>query len=69
MTTGGHGHGVDELCEAGLELYARALREGRVRGEAAEGAPCLIDFSLLQPEVEDLYWLEPVAPAVALHSA
>ncbi|MDQ0776209.1 DNA-binding CsgD family transcriptional regulator [Streptomyces aurantiacus] len=60
-------HSVEELCAPGAELYARALREGRVRGTDAEEAPCLVDFGMLQPTVEDLSVLEPVAPVVALH--
>ncbi|MER5749214.1 LuxR C-terminal-related transcriptional regulator [Streptomyces sp. NPDC002088] len=60
-------HGVDDLCAAGTELYERALHEGRVRAAEAAAAPCLIDFGLLHPGLEDLDWLEPVAPAVALH--
>ncbi|MGQ4388576.1 helix-turn-helix transcriptional regulator [Streptomyces sp. SAS_270] len=67
MTTRGHEHAVDELCEAGLALYARALHEGRVRSADTDEAPCLVDFGLLHPAVEDLTWLEPVAPAAALH--
>ncbi|TPQ20774.1 helix-turn-helix transcriptional regulator [Streptomyces sporangiiformans] len=67
MTTEAHGHGAEELCEAGAELYARALREGRVHSEDAGGTPCLIDFGLLHPGVEDVRWLEPTAPAAALH--
>nr|WP_241267472.1 helix-turn-helix transcriptional regulator [Streptomyces scabichelini] len=56
------------MCEDGTELYARALREGRVPSEeAADAAPCLVDFGLLHPDVEDTRWLEPVAPAIALH--
>ncbi|MFJ9589508.1 helix-turn-helix transcriptional regulator [Streptomyces acidicola] len=60
-------HGVEDLCEAGKELYARALREGRVDVEDAAEIPCLTEFGLLNPDVADLRWLEPVAPAVALH--
>lgn len=30
MSTGAHEHGSDELCAAGPDLYARALREGHV---------------------------------------
>jgi hypothetical protein len=66
VTTGAHGHRADELCESGLDLYARALREGRVTQQEAEPAPCLIDSGLLQPDIEDMRWLRPVAPAVAL---
>ncbi|GHE46070.1 helix-turn-helix transcriptional regulator [Streptomyces capitiformicae] len=60
-------HRVEELCEPGSELYARALREGRVRTEDAADTPCLIDFGLLHPNFEDTEWLEPTAPATALH--
>ena len=60
-------HGVENLCAAGTELYARALREGYVLGVDAKEAPCLLDFGLLHPAVTDLDRLEPVAPAVALH--
>ncbi|MGI5376999.1 LuxR C-terminal-related transcriptional regulator [Streptomyces sp. CA-251387] len=67
MNTQGHGHGAEELCDAGAQIYERALREGRVSGEEAAAAPCLIDFGLLYPAVDDLNRLEPVAPAVALH--
>ncbi|MFC9843959.1 LuxR C-terminal-related transcriptional regulator [Streptomyces sp. NPDC060223] len=66
MTSGAHGHRADELCEAGLDLYARALREGRVSQEDADAAPCLIDSGLLQPDLEDMRRLRPVAPAIAL---
>ncbi|AZP19267.1 helix-turn-helix transcriptional regulator [Streptomyces aquilus] len=59
-------HGVEELCAAGTELYARALREGQVDGAAAEAAPCLVEFGLLHPAVGNPGRLEPVAPAVAL---
>ncbi|MFJ1651919.1 helix-turn-helix transcriptional regulator [Streptomyces sp. NPDC088337] len=60
-------HGPEDLCPAGTELYERALRSGWVRAGEADGAPCLIDFGLLHPAVEDLDRLEPVAPAAALH--
>ncbi|MER5216549.1 helix-turn-helix transcriptional regulator [Streptomyces sp. NPDC002838] len=67
MTAEAHGHRTSELCQEGLGLYTRALREGRVRARDADGAPCLVDLGLLQPTVQDLDWLEPLAPAVALH--
>ncbi|MHC3471623.1 helix-turn-helix transcriptional regulator [Streptomyces sp. 7R007] len=60
-------HGVEELCAPGAALYERAVREGRVPAADAEDAPCLVDFGLLHPMVEDLDWLQPVAPALALH--
>jgi DNA-binding CsgD family transcriptional regulator/sugar-specific transcriptional regulator TrmB len=65
--TEAHAHGAEELCEAGFNLYARALREGRVHADTADAAPCLVDLGLLQPDIEDLQWLTPIAPAVALH--
>ncbi|MEU6354438.1 helix-turn-helix transcriptional regulator [Streptomyces sp. NPDC047072] len=58
-------HGVDDLCAAGTKLYEQALREGYVSD--AEAAPCLVDFGLLHPSVDDLSKLEPVDPTVALH--
>jgi sugar-specific transcriptional regulator TrmB/DNA-binding CsgD family transcriptional regulator len=61
-----HTHGVEDLCEVGMDLYARALREGSVRGVDGEAAPCLLAFGLLHPDVEDEKRLVPTAPAVAL---
>ncbi|KFF96773.1 LuxR family transcriptional regulator, partial [Streptomyces scabiei] len=58
---------MDDPCEAGTEVYARALREGRIRGEDAEAVPCLIDAGLLHPVIGEPSWLEPAAPATALH--
>lgn len=58
---------MEELCTAGSEVYARALRSGHVRRSDAAAAPCLVDFGLLQPAVDDLERLEPVPPVVALH--
>ncbi|MDN3246718.1 LuxR C-terminal-related transcriptional regulator [Streptomyces mutabilis] len=66
MTDGTHRHKDEELCEAGLALYSRALREGHVDSAAATAAPCLIDIGLLHPAVDDLDRLEPITPAVAL---
>lgn len=60
-------HGVERLCSAGTELYARALRAGELPAADAGPAPCLIRFGLLHPAVDDLDRLVPVAPAVALH--
>nr|WP_202437876.1 helix-turn-helix transcriptional regulator [Streptomyces sp. SID5910] len=54
------------MCEPGLGLYARALREGHVPGEDAATAPCLVDNGLLHPSVDDPARLEPVVPTVAL---
>lgn len=62
----GHPHGAEELCEAGMSLYVRALRAGFVPADEAGATPCLIDFGLLQPDLEDPHQLLPLAPAVAL---
>ncbi|MFF5014509.1 LuxR C-terminal-related transcriptional regulator [Streptomyces sp. NPDC001165] len=66
MTATAHDHGPEELCEAGLQLYTRALREGQVPADDAEALPCLLDAGLLQPDVTDPRRLRPVGPAVAL---
>ncbi|MET8819288.1 MULTISPECIES: helix-turn-helix transcriptional regulator [Streptomyces] len=66
MTPQAHHHGAEELCEAGLSLYARALREGHLPGVEATAAPCLLDKGILHPAIEDPSRLEPVPPAVAL---
>ncbi|MEU2156861.1 helix-turn-helix transcriptional regulator [Streptomyces sp. NPDC019396] len=63
----GDKHSHDELCEAGKNLYASALRSGRIaRSEVAE-APCLVELAMLRPDPEDAEWLRPVPPSIALH--
>ncbi|QES49070.1 LuxR family transcriptional regulator [Streptomyces venezuelae] len=69
MTRVQHTHGLEELCEAGSEVYAAALRRGRVRREEAARVPCLIDLGLLHPDPQAMEWLRPTDPAVALHVA
>ncbi|OIJ69622.1 helix-turn-helix transcriptional regulator [Streptomyces mangrovisoli] len=66
MTARTHDHGVEELCEAGRGVYARALREGSVPDADAEDAPCLLGFGLLQHDRADPGQLRPVAPSVVL---
>ncbi len=66
MTTSTHRHGPEELCPAGLELYGRALREGRLPEHEADPVPCLLRVGLLRPDLDDTRWLRPVAPTVAL---
>ncbi|WP_121708636.1 helix-turn-helix transcriptional regulator [Streptomyces sp. E5N91] len=61
-----HHHGTEELCDAGLEIYARALREGHLPSAAVAAAPCLIDNGVLHPTIDDLDRLEPVPPTVML---
>ncbi|MFC9590774.1 helix-turn-helix transcriptional regulator [Streptomyces sp. NPDC056944] len=62
----GHPHSHAELCEAGAELYAAALRTGRIPRSEAVGTPCLLDLSLLHPDPDDAQWLRPVTPSAAL---
>lgn len=59
-------HDDGELCEAGSELYARALHEGRLPRHDTDGAPCLIDLGLLRVDTEHDGWLLPVPPSVVL---
>jgi DNA-binding CsgD family transcriptional regulator/sugar-specific transcriptional regulator TrmB len=66
LTTPAHQHGPEELCEAGLELYGRALHEGFVQEHEAAEVPCVIRSGLLQPDLDDLRRLRPVAPVLAL---
>lgn len=47
-------------------MYATALRTGRVARADVEAAPCLMEFALLHPDPDDVDWLRPVPPAVAL---
>ncbi|MFJ2771368.1 LuxR C-terminal-related transcriptional regulator [Streptomyces sp. NPDC087300] len=61
-----HPHGPDELCAAGSDLYARALREGHVPSEDAARAPCLLDLGLLHAEADGARLLRPIAVAVAV---
>ncbi|MET7692772.1 hypothetical protein ABZT06_33210 [Streptomyces sp. NPDC005483] len=65
--TGAHTHGTEELCGAGLNLYTRAPRDGRVRRAAADETPRPLGLGLFRPDVEDPRWLRPVAPAFAPH--
>lgn len=67
MTQESHRHGADEqLCKTGMELYTRALREGRVRPQAADTAPCVMELGLLYPDGEGMSWLRPLSPSIAL---
>jgi DNA-binding CsgD family transcriptional regulator len=66
MTGGTHRHHGDELCDTGLGLYSRALREGHLDSGEVAAAPCLVDLGFVHPAIDDLDRLEPVAPAVAL---
>ncbi|MEL3948239.1 LuxR C-terminal-related transcriptional regulator [Streptomyces sp. LNU-CPARS28] len=59
-------HDPDTLCPPGAALYARALCAGRVHIREAEPTPCLVDFGLLHPDVDDMQWLLPSEPTSAL---
>ncbi|WP_256103573.1 helix-turn-helix transcriptional regulator [Streptomyces sp. ODS05-4] len=61
-----HPHSHTELCPAGSELYATALRTGRIPRSEALKTPCLLDLSLLHPDPDDAQWLRPVPPSSAL---
>ncbi|MCS0601240.1 helix-turn-helix transcriptional regulator [Streptomyces sp. LP11] len=61
-----HPHAITDLCEEGRRLYANALRTGRIARADAETAPCLMEFALLHPDPDDVGWLRPVPPTVAL---
>ncbi|MFJ7419568.1 LuxR C-terminal-related transcriptional regulator [Streptomyces uncialis] len=59
-------HEIENLCAAGTQTYARALRAGRITRQDAAPAPCLLDFGLLRPDPGDPGRLLPAAPAVVL---
>ncbi|MEU8887055.1 helix-turn-helix transcriptional regulator [Streptomyces sp. NPDC048442] len=61
-----HPHAITEMCEASKEVYASALRSGRIPRDDVAAAPCLMDFALLHPDPDDAFWLRPVPPAAAL---
>lgn len=61
-----HPHAITDLCEEGRRLYANALRTGRIARADAQAAPCLMEFALLHPDLDDANWLRPVPPSVAL---
>jgi DNA-binding CsgD family transcriptional regulator len=60
-------HSPEDPCREGIELYARALREGGIDSRDAAHVPCLLGTGLLRPEARDAARLEPVPPALALH--
>ncbi len=62
----GHPHSRRELCAPGQQLYADALRTGRIPRTEVEQAPCLIDLALVHADPDDPEWLRPLPPTVAL---
>ncbi|MDT0427800.1 helix-turn-helix transcriptional regulator [Streptomyces salyersiae] len=61
-----HRHGPRELCAPGLELYERALRQGKIARGDLVTAPCLIDMALVQADPWDEDRMLPVPPSAAL---
>ncbi|MGW1722414.1 helix-turn-helix transcriptional regulator [Streptomyces sp. NPDC002306] len=61
-----HPHAITELCDEGGRVYASALRAGRVPRTDVADVPCLMEFGLLHPDPDDVNWLRPVPPTVAL---
>ncbi|WJV47299.1 helix-turn-helix transcriptional regulator [Streptomyces flavofungini] len=59
-------HAEDEMCEAGIAVYTRAVEKGSVRVDDAQSAPCLLTLGLLRPDGHGDRRLLPTAPAVAL---
>lgn len=66
MPAEAHGHRANEPCDAGLELYARALRQGSAPEAEAAPVACVVRTGLLEPDLEDSGRLRPVTPAFAL---
>ncbi|CAL9508871.1 hypothetical protein SUDANB96_03631 [Streptomyces sp. enrichment culture] len=63
---GTHPHAITDLCAEGSRLYTTALRTGRVARAEVASAPCLTEFALLLPDPDDINWLRPVPPSIAL---
>ncbi|MFI6092234.1 helix-turn-helix transcriptional regulator [Streptomyces sp. NPDC051218] len=61
-----HPHPATPLCAEGSELYATALRTGRLTRAEAEKVPCLVESGLVHPDPDDADWLRPVPPSAAL---
>ncbi|MET9196039.1 LuxR C-terminal-related transcriptional regulator [Streptomyces olivaceus] len=61
-------HGPEEMCSAGMRVYRQALQDGHVEPSATDAAPCLVDFGLLHPALDDHNRFEPASPLAALHS-
>ncbi|MFB8087822.1 LuxR C-terminal-related transcriptional regulator [Streptomyces sp. NPDC055992] len=59
-------HGDLELCDAGLRIYTKALRDGHLPRSALEPAPCLTELALVHPDPQDHDWIRPVPPSAAL---
>ncbi|MCX5200272.1 helix-turn-helix transcriptional regulator [Streptomyces sp. NBC_00237] len=61
-----HPHPITEMCDDAKQLYASALRSGRISRAEVAPAPCLMELALLHPDPDDALWLRPVPPASAL---
>ncbi|MFE5792706.1 helix-turn-helix transcriptional regulator [Streptomyces sp. NPDC056503] len=60
-------HRPGEPCDAGKARYAAALRAGRIARTDLAGDPCLIELALVRTDPDDVRWLRPVPPSVALN--
>ena len=58
---------TEALRAEALDLYARALDEGRLPAATDAEAPLLLRLGLLRPAQDDPERLEPVPPHLALH--
>ncbi|MFD5494765.1 helix-turn-helix transcriptional regulator [Streptomyces sp. NPDC001812] len=67
MNGNAHDDASAELCEADLDLYARALHQGRVLADGTDEAAHLAGLGLLEPALDDPSRWEPVAPHIVLH--
>ncbi|GAA2115605.1 helix-turn-helix transcriptional regulator [Streptomyces synnematoformans] len=61
-----HPHSLAEPCPPARELYAAAVRDGRIAAADAQGAPCLVDMELLLPDPDEPRWLVPAAASDAM---
>ncbi|MGW8745986.1 LuxR C-terminal-related transcriptional regulator [Streptomyces sp. NPDC055782] len=68
MTPSHRTHGPEEMCAVGMHLYRKALERGHLTEQATGQAPCLLDFGLLHPALDNPGRLEPASPMSALHS-
>lgn len=67
MNGNAHDDAPAELREGDLDLYTRALLQGRVPADEAEEAAHLAGLGLLDPALDDPSRWEPVAPHIVLH--
>ncbi|MEV0691652.1 helix-turn-helix transcriptional regulator [Streptomyces sp. NPDC050388] len=66
MNGNAHDDAPAEPCEGDLDLYARALRQGRLPADRTDEAARLVALGLLDPALDDPSRWEPVAPHIVL---